>query len=689
MGGLNIGSLVNFNLALVLKWKWRFFTSEGSLWVRVTRLMYGDDGGFFKSKRSALGSSPWAWILAAEAKLREKEVSKEDVLEKQVGNGMSTRFWKDVWVGKQSLASRFPRLFKWEGDPMGLVSEKWSVDGWQWTWSRPITDGIALGQVQSLCELLRDVRCSDELDDRVWSIDVEVLGDSAGNNFAFVKFANVEDKWKLEGDMQNVSCAGKSLAVNLARYARNKNHIHATAHQQVSTTKTVGPPEPRHTVYLPRPNTSNAYRSYADVTGALSARHATALQTLLLLTAGNAPKNWLKNNVLVGEVLSIDHMASLPSGFYGDDTVEKFRYIGGLNVAICFKNQLTAYEFFKDNGKWIEWFNWLVLGDNQDFCKDRIAWIKIMGLPMRLWSEDNVAAILQKFGKLIIPSDEMGTGADESFIKVGILTTFKRWINDEVAMAIGEHHFNVGLVEFERNWTPFTQCQFVDNTSSDEDEEDDEEAISDTDMVLEEGEIPAEKVEDSGDITGGVNSAYVQDSLGVPNLSGYSVPFKIANDESVADIQAPDTTHGEEPGSNLPVVGNSDLPMVGNSVDLTSIDVGPVGPTPTIFCFGPFTSNFPPKPTTLENNSQTQFLDDPVASGLGIKRMRVYRKDNWYSPYNRETRRTNKAGRSRETDVLPPSAVDLNLNSTPPLSPGIVDQIQRTAAPLRPRWRRQ
>ncbi|KAL4587431.1 hypothetical protein LXL04_000302 [Taraxacum kok-saghyz] len=287
--------------------------------------------------------------------------------------------------------------------------------------------------------------------------------DSAGKNFAFVKFANVVDMWKLEGDMQNVSCAGKPLAVNLARYARNKNPILAPIHRQRNPTKRVDPPKPCHTVYLPRQNVSNDYRSFADVATGLPTRQAPALQTPILLTVSDAPKNWLKNNVLVGEVLSIDHMNSLPSGFYGDDTVEKLRYIGGLNVALCFKNQSTAENFMKDNGRWIEWFNWLVPGDSQDFCDDRIAWIKIRGLPMRLWSDGNIAAILKKFGKIIVPPDEMGTSVDESVIKFGILTKLNRWINDEVAVAIGGQHFNVGVVEFERNWTPFNDSHFVDN----------------------------------------------------------------------------------------------------------------------------------------------------------------------------------------------------------------------------------
>ncbi|KAL4568072.1 hypothetical protein LXL04_023673 [Taraxacum kok-saghyz] len=35
--------------------------------------------------------------------------------------------------------------------------------------------------------------------------------DKSGNNFAFVKFNNVRDIWRLEEDMQNITCGGISL----------------------------------------------------------------------------------------------------------------------------------------------------------------------------------------------------------------------------------------------------------------------------------------------------------------------------------------------------------------------------------------------------------------------------------------------------------------------------------------------
>ncbi|GJX36378.1 putative RNA-directed DNA polymerase, eukaryota, reverse transcriptase zinc-binding domain protein [Tanacetum coccineum] len=44
-GGLNIGSLKAFNLALLQKWRWRMFSSPNTLWVNTIKALHGQDGG--------------------------------------------------------------------------------------------------------------------------------------------------------------------------------------------------------------------------------------------------------------------------------------------------------------------------------------------------------------------------------------------------------------------------------------------------------------------------------------------------------------------------------------------------------------------------------------------------------------------------------------------------------------------
>ncbi|KAK2406893.1 beta-amyrin 11-oxidase [Trifolium repens] len=58
----------------------------------------------------------------------------EQAATKRVGNGSTTRFWKEVWIGNQSLETRFPRLFGISTQKEALVSEMGSWENGVWRW---------------------------------------------------------------------------------------------------------------------------------------------------------------------------------------------------------------------------------------------------------------------------------------------------------------------------------------------------------------------------------------------------------------------------------------------------------------------------------------------------------------------------------------------------------------------------
>ena len=81
-GGLDIGSLVSFNLVLIFKWKYRLFRYPNLLWVRLLKTGYGANGGFYGRARAAVGTSPWSRVLAATNKLEVAGVLMKDTLYK-------------------------------------------------------------------------------------------------------------------------------------------------------------------------------------------------------------------------------------------------------------------------------------------------------------------------------------------------------------------------------------------------------------------------------------------------------------------------------------------------------------------------------------------------------------------------------------------------------------------------------
>ena len=46
-----------------------------------------------------------------------------------MGDGKNTRFWKDTWLGHESLANKYPRLFHISNQQDGVVA-RWGGGAW-------------------------------------------------------------------------------------------------------------------------------------------------------------------------------------------------------------------------------------------------------------------------------------------------------------------------------------------------------------------------------------------------------------------------------------------------------------------------------------------------------------------------------------------------------------------------------
>ncbi|GAU36546.1 hypothetical protein TSUD_277520 [Trifolium subterraneum] len=116
-----------------------FKAISGGLWFRVLAARYGMEGGQL-SEGGSRGSSWWREIV----KIREGVGGlgggwfRESVV-KRVGDGASTFFWTDPWLGGFPLCERFERLFDLAVNKSCSIAEMSSLgweaqfrDVWQW-----------------------------------------------------------------------------------------------------------------------------------------------------------------------------------------------------------------------------------------------------------------------------------------------------------------------------------------------------------------------------------------------------------------------------------------------------------------------------------------------------------------------------------------------------------------------------
>ena len=113
-------------------------------------------------------------------------------------------------------------------------------------------------------------------------------------------------------------------------------------------------------------------------------------------------RGWIKGKyTLIGVLHSFDHLEKAPYSIKnGDGSRCAIKYLGGLRIAVKFMNDMSREVFMKG---WVEWFKEIDSGDIAEFHYERIAWIKISGLPLEMWSEENFNAIVATYGYVVVP----------------------------------------------------------------------------------------------------------------------------------------------------------------------------------------------------------------------------------------------------------------------------------------------
>ncbi|KAL4559868.1 hypothetical protein LXL04_032014 [Taraxacum kok-saghyz] len=197
-GGLEIGSLVSFNIALILKW---------------------NGGGFFShSKRVVDGWSPWSRVLAVDAKMHVSDIIPEHTLWRQVGDGRDTLFWDDCWIGGQPLSVRFPRLVALALKRDGSVADYWGGIGWRWGWRRPLT-GRSLDMFVEMESQLCEIRCNDFKDKWKWRLGVD-------GSFTVGETRRwIEDRILPVGEVQSRWCGNVPRKVNILVWRVRLNRL--------------------------------------------------------------------------------------------------------------------------------------------------------------------------------------------------------------------------------------------------------------------------------------------------------------------------------------------------------------------------------------------------------------------------------------------------------------------------------
>ncbi|GKD18715.1 RNA-directed DNA polymerase, eukaryota, reverse transcriptase zinc-binding domain protein, partial [Tanacetum coccineum] len=169
-GGLGVSSLFALNRALMFKWVWRFISQSSSLWVRVIKVLHGEDGKIGKKVKSTY-SSLWLNIIHEVELLKQQGIDLISYIHSKLGNGVNTSFWDVAWRGDIAFKVLYPRMYALESLKSIDVASKLSHSGLEFSFRRNPRGGAEQIRFDLLKEKVEGCVLVNMKDRWVWSLE--------------------------------------------------------------------------------------------------------------------------------------------------------------------------------------------------------------------------------------------------------------------------------------------------------------------------------------------------------------------------------------------------------------------------------------------------------------------------------------------------------------------------------------
>jgi hypothetical protein len=173
-GGLGVRDLRKVNISLLAKWRWRLLFNEGEIWKLILEAKYGNNiiGSLVSAEVGGVRDASLWWKAITRIDGETRWFT--DSLRKKVGNGVTTQFWSDVWVGSRPLKEVFPRPFCVSASKDLLVSDAGSWVGGRWCWAVAWRHNLFQWEMDlyhNLLQVISGVSLSGVVDNWIWVED--------------------------------------------------------------------------------------------------------------------------------------------------------------------------------------------------------------------------------------------------------------------------------------------------------------------------------------------------------------------------------------------------------------------------------------------------------------------------------------------------------------------------------------
>ncbi|XP_058732712.1 uncharacterized protein LOC131604256 [Vicia villosa] len=277
--------------------------------------------------------------------------------------------------------------------------------------------------------------------------------DKFGRRFGFVCFLNVKDEELLATKLDNIVLDDRKIFANLPRFSRSN-----LAKTSGVEAKTRAPTQTPLKGYGGDRFGGNKYgkfdknRSYAKVTqnirGCSNDTGDNLMKKIVSFQPGYDVLSQYKN-AYTGWIKEAGKMADLKSLFL-EEGIFTIR-ITRLGPNLCILEDLVEgeVELFMEEKKswWEQWFSKLKRWEPEDIDKERVAWIRVMGVPCHAWCEKCFCLLVDSIG--VFMKCEEGTLLKNRMdvANICIRTKIQDRVDVVVRLSIEGQFFDVRMME--------------------------------------------------------------------------------------------------------------------------------------------------------------------------------------------------------------------------------------------------
>ncbi|KAF5809500.1 hypothetical protein HanXRQr2_Chr04g0157861 [Helianthus annuus] len=132
----------------------------------------------------------------------------------------------------------------------------------------------------------------------------------------------------------------------------------------------------------------------------------------------------------------------------------RIQYLGGLTILISFPGIEEARRFLEAKKLWDPWFSKIDVWRGQSLHLERVAWLKLSGIPLHLLDTDLLSQIGALFGKVLHVPKGLEEEKDLSVCRVGILAGEAIRISEIIKVKWRNRGFRVLVEEELDDWIP-------------------------------------------------------------------------------------------------------------------------------------------------------------------------------------------------------------------------------------------